>query len=397
MVDWELLVPGMGLTILGLAGVGLSLAGIARTFVEGMHAISALMMFIGMIIFAAGVLKDGLPSSNQAKATVLIIVGFLVAFGTFMLGISTVTSLPMFAGILLLILIPTAAIAWAANKQSPHLKAISILFSSASVVGVIVFLSFGLVAPQPIEAGVIEEPPVVEEELEGPRVEVKIVEGASTLDINAFDPGEITVEKGTIIVWTNADSVIHTVTSGAGFDDANYGSLFDSSNIKAEATFSLDTGKLEGGEYVYFCTFHPNMVGKFTITGEGSQEVAGEDVEETEEEGGMEVPTEEGKIAAPVVNVDIVAGAADVNNPDFYFPNEINVEINTRVVWTNKDTAGHTITSGSLGDVDFGSLFDSSFPLLMANATFDHVFDTSGEYPYFCQVHPWMVGKVIVE
>ncbi|MGH9878781.1 MAG: copper-binding protein, partial [Nitrososphaerales archaeon] len=118
MTDWELMVPGLGLTILGVAGVGLSLAGIARTFIEGMHAISALMMFIGLIIFATGLLKDGLPSSNTAKAAVVIIIGFLVSFGTFIIGMSSVSSLPLFAGTLLLITIPAIVIAFAAHKQS---------------------------------------------------------------------------------------------------------------------------------------------------------------------------------------------------------------------------------------------------------------------------------------
>lgn len=285
MVDWELIVPGMGLTILGLAGVGLSLAGIARTFLEGMHAISALMMFIGMIIFATGILKDGLPTSNTAKATVLIIIGFLVTFGAFMIGMSTVTSLPMFAGILLLILIPTAVIAYAAQKQSVHLKAIAILFSSASVVGVIAFVSFGFVAPQPIEAGVVEKPPVSAEEL-GPKVEVTILEGAFTEGAPAYEPSEITVEKGTIIVWTNADAVAHTVTSGSGFDDPDFASFFDSKNIGAEATFSLNTSKLEPSEYEYFCTFHPFMKAKFTITGEDA-------LEEPAKEGMVEIPAGE--------------------------------------------------------------------------------------------------------
>jgi len=389
LVDWELLVPGMGLTILGMAGVGLSLAGIARTFLEGMHAISALMMFIGMIIFATGILKDGLPTSNTAKATVLIIIGFLVTFGIFMIGMSTVTSLPMFAGILLLIMIPTAAIAYAAQKQSPHFKAIAILFSSASVVGGIAFISFGLVAPQPIEAGVVEKPPAPAEEFTGPKVEITIVEGSSTLDKNAFDPAEVTVEKGTMIIWTNADSVIHTVTSGAGFDDPNYGSHFDSSNIKAESTFSLDTTKLEPGEYEYFCTFHPSMRGEFTIAGEVAPE-------EPEKEGAEEIPTGEEEPESSTITVDIVAGASNASNPEFYAPNEITVNVGTTVIWANKDNAAHTVTNGKPGDADFGSAFDSGFPMMKPGATFEHEFDTQGEYPYFCQVHPWMVGKVIV-
>jgi predicted secreted protein with PEFG-CTERM motif len=31
----------------------------------------------------------------------------------------------------------------------------------------------------------------------------------------------------------------------------------------------------------------------------------------------------------------------------------------------------------------------------MAGTTFSHKFDTLGNYPYFCMVHPWMVGNVL--
>ena len=57
MTDWDLLTPGIGLTSIGIVGVGISLAGIAKTFVEGMHAVSLLTMFIGMIFLAAACLK----------------------------------------------------------------------------------------------------------------------------------------------------------------------------------------------------------------------------------------------------------------------------------------------------------------------------------------------------
>ena len=87
MTDWELLVPGIGLTVLGMTGVGLSLAGIAKTFLEGMHAVSALMMFVGMILLATGILKDGLPNSNQAKAAAVIIIGLIATFGAFIAGV----------------------------------------------------------------------------------------------------------------------------------------------------------------------------------------------------------------------------------------------------------------------------------------------------------------------
>ncbi len=42
--------PGMGLTAIGLAGVTLSYAGIAHTFIDGLHALSGLVMFV-LILF----------------------------------------------------------------------------------------------------------------------------------------------------------------------------------------------------------------------------------------------------------------------------------------------------------------------------------------------------------
>jgi plastocyanin len=32
----------------------------------------------------------------------------------------------------------------------------------------------------------------------------------------------------------------------------------------------------------------------------------------------------------------------------------------------------------------------------MSGGTFEFTFDESGTYDYFCMVHPWMTGKVIV-
>jgi hypothetical protein len=48
------MMPGMGLTAIGLAGLTLSYAGIAHTFIDGMHALTGLTMFVGLIFLAAG-------------------------------------------------------------------------------------------------------------------------------------------------------------------------------------------------------------------------------------------------------------------------------------------------------------------------------------------------------
>lgn len=64
------------------------------------------------------------------------------------------------------------------------------------------------------------------------------------------------------------------------------------------------------------------------------------------------------------------------------------------ILWTNHDTAAHTITSGNPNDGPDG-LFDSS--LVMSENTFEFTFTESGEHDYFCMVHPWMTGKVSVK
>lgn len=395
MVDWELMVPGMGLTVLGLAGVALSLAGIAKTFVEGMHAISALMMFIGMIILATGILKDGLPRSAQAKAAAVVIIGLLVSLGTFLMGSSTVQTLPLLAGMLLLIFVPAAVIAYAAKNQSQHFKAISILFVSASLVGGITFISFGFAVPKPIEAGVLEQPEVQEPagKIAGPVFEISILKGSSVKDSPAYGPAEANVERGLTVVWANDDSTPHTVTSGVDFDDPAMGVAFDSGPINGGKTFALDTSKLDPGEYSYFCTLHPYMQGKFTVIVTGSSEPVEEPEAPAMEEEAPSMMEEHREGTA----VSIVLGAVDPNNPEFYKPGEITVDAGTTITWTNDDKTGHTVTSGiGFDDPDMGVVFDSGFPLMKTDETFEYMFDAPGEYPYFCQVHPHMTGKVIV-
>jgi plastocyanin len=65
------------------------------------------------------------------------------------------------------------------------------------------------------------------------------------------------------------------------------------------------------------------------------------------------------------------------------------------VTWTNDDDDTlHTKTSGSGTDENRGAMFDSG--MMGKGKTFEHTFATAGEYPYFCMVHPGLIGKVIV-
>ncbi len=86
-----------------------------------------------------------------------------------------------------------------------------------------------------------------------------------------------------------------------------------------------------------------------------------------------------------------VPGCEETN--ECFIPNPIAINVGDTISWANDDTAAHTVTSGQPAAGPDGN-FDSS--LLIAVKEFDVTFDNSGNYDYFCMVHPWMVGEVQV-
>ena len=77
-----------------------------------------------------------------------------------------------------------------------------------------------------------------------------------------------------------------------------------------------------------------------------------------------------------------------------YLPSSLTIGTNTIVVWQNEDSAAHLATSGT-PDGGPDGLFDSG--MILAGNTFEYEFTDSGEFQYYCIVHPWMVGTVTVE
>ncbi len=94
--------------------------------------------------------------------------------------------------------------------------------------------------------------------------------------------------------------------------------------------------------------------------------------------------------------VDLCVGGASQDNKCFYVPEKIMINVGDTVIWTNSDSATHTVTSGDLNDPNtWGLIIESG--LLKPDSTFEYTFDTEADYPYFCQLHPWMIGKVMVK
>jgi amicyanin len=79
----------------------------------------------------------------------------------------------------------------------------------------------------------------------------------------------------------------------------------------------------------------------------------------------------------------------EVKIDNFSFaPKSITVKVGTTVTWTNRDDIPHNVVST---EKKFSS------PVLDTDQTFSFKFQEPGSYPYFCKIHPMMIGTVIVE
>ena len=82
--------------------------------------------------------------------------------------------------------------------------------------------------------------------------------------------------------------------------------------------------------------------------------------------------------------------AVQVNIFNYKFdPATVTVPVGTTVTWTNKDEIPHTVASS-----------DKSFPGssgLDTGDSYSYTFTKPGSYAYFCTLHPFMTGKVVVQ
>jgi nitrite reductase (NO-forming) len=109
------------------------------------------------------------------------------------------------------------------------------------------------------------------------------------------------------------------------------------------------------------------------------------------EGGGAETGTGATGGEGGATGVSIVPGSSSLTT-DAFQPNPVQVSTGATVTWTNDDAQPHTATSGEAVTPDGN--FDSG--IMAPSATFDFTFTEAGEYPYFCLLHPNMVGTVSV-
>jgi len=93
--------------------------------------------------------------------------------------------------------------------------------------------------------------------------------------------------------------------------------------------------------------------------------------------------------------VDMAVGSSVVgceSTNECYIPHMVTIDVGGEVMWNNIDAMAHTVTAGT--PAGLSEHFDSR--LVAPGAMFSHTFAEAGTYDYFCMVHPWMTGTVMV-
>ena len=269
MADWDLLTPGIGLTSIGIVGVFVSLSGIAKTFLDGMHAVSLLTLLIGLLFLTPGIFKDGFPSSKKAKVGSFITLGILVIIGLVAAVYSSgqTPTIFVYIGILILISVLAVAVILGIYRNSSKVKIYLASFVVSVIIGIIAFSTVGLQLQNPEAESQEKKSETTANSEQVPIIDitklatVNILAGSSAQGNPDYDPDQLVVKKDNVgIIWINQDNVPHTVTSLK--DD---GKSFDSSIIMGNANYTLLLSDLKEKEYDYFCTIHPYMKAKLQI------------------------------------------------------------------------------------------------------------------------------------
>src|SRR5215218_4693808 len=213
--------------------------------------------------------------------------------------------------------------------------------------------------------------------------------GVSSYDIR--DNGTVVYQNGTIAITTEAGEKAMMIFESLGQRDPittivfDHGMMFFSTNSTTGELASLNNtvyvhkdkiDESRGNLTTIAWEWNGGNATKATMMGAGNATNA----TTTGASGGNTTTT----------SVSIVPGASSLTT-DAFSPNPIQVSVGTTVTWTNNDAEPHTVNAGE--NATPSGLFDSYIP---PTRTFEYTFTEAGEYPYFCLLHPNMVGTVEV-
>jgi len=167
---------------------------------------------------------------------------------------------------------------------------------------------------------------------------------------NCFSPNPLTVIPGTTVTWNNLDSVSHTITSvNSQCNGPHFTIQVQTDNLDVDPTVMIRTS-LTQVTYAKLAQYQPFAADN---------------------------------VIAPIRKLVYEA---------YVSPASKSFEV-VVVEGIGKNTYSVKKTVNVSG-CDVGSLFDSG--IIPSEKKFEFTFSTPGNYNYFCTIHPWMMGQVIV-
>jgi len=191
--------------------------------------------------------------------------------------------------------------------------------------------------------------------------------------------------------------VIHGTLSPSLDDATVLIQFFDEGSNSA--SFSREVNIESGGEFTTTIEANEFSSGEYIVKATYKNLVAEDDFEiEAEDDGYLPpIPQPEPEPEHSEVTITPAAGSGapgcEETADGCYHPSTARIVAGGYVIMHNTDTAAHTFTAGTPDDGPSGE-FDTG--LIMAGQSFEYSPDTEGIIPYFCMVHPWMVGEIIV-
>lgn len=205
-----------------------------------------------------------------------------------------------------------------------------------------------------------------------------------TIQSYVFQPATLTIPVGTRVTWTNLDAVDHTATS-----DTGSALSWDSGPLAQGQSSSVTFTR--PGTFTYHCNFHPFMMGTIVVQAAGTTTLPATAVPAV-----TAVPT-----ATTVVPVAPTAAPVSRSRPKHtsitikqggggytFAPARVTVRVGTRVTWSNRTDAPHTVTGR--GSWKFASR------MVTRNHGVSFTFKKAGTYKYYCTIHPSMKGTIVV-
>jgi cytochrome c oxidase subunit 2 len=246
----------------------------------------------------------------------------------------------------------------------------------------------------------------VEHKLEAVPPQAQVIKAIGQQWFWTFEHANGTQEVGELHVKAGVPYRFETVSKDVihSFNIPDFTVLMDAVPGRINTVWNLFD---KPGEYLIQCReycglLHYNMRAKLFVLPANAQGYDYKVTNQTQTTGGGVPSTPSASTAAaggaatgPVLT--ILQGASVQGNPA-YKPDPMTVKKGDTIQVENKDTTVHTVTSGkTLEDPNKGKMFDTSMITPAATAKISTASLNPGEYPFHCDLHPYMIGTLKVQ